>query len=701
MSKKKLPKTQSVGNLTQRNPLKKQESINFSDLNYTYDFAPNITFFKFLTTHSSKKKLKVWVPDTIVYNDTQEPFWIYSNLQGEVCKLFSFSNNTILTAFGRGAEESQPVAILKKQCYNYKLDKVTGTTGSLLMPLDFHEELTEAQRKNRQKWCVQKFIKSSRPFICRTVFSKQRMPFCWVVAKEFPLQENENSTIFQAKSGKFFAETLEIMNRMVKFLEKHLCIEFSELVCDFVKDQGGLWWLLNVKAFELVSGPKLDLNCEGNSKSSKLAECKKSRKCEFCKVAYEKLSYQLTLKMVFEIEEHLKKRGKTVSWLENKEYKHMDEAVLYRNYYVCEVCFKLYTLTQELKSIEKKFAIAFNIPNKDKKPKTQSYHLEPEKALIVVKDSSTNESKFKFLNKTRMLIVLNRVSGLKSKVSVEYEFLGEVEKYFVDSTVQKLRLFYFFTKDRRTLKKFLESKESIKVKLLKGKQEIGSTRLCLKDFKSPFVVKKTYNQRMTPEGASLEASIGLVTQRKVRVDNLKLRHFGGVYIPPANYVSCDPIPHDWFEILPSIESLKPQLRIRSKTPLRTFRKNKSEGGLKKINVSKIWNLTVYVHSLVGISSFESSCTIKCSFLGEAKVFEGFKSSVKFTLKESLNSLRSTLDQNYIYFELTQSQLSGEGKVPVKYLLENKDIKQKVVIDFSTDIGLLNVKLKLIKSLARI
>jgi hypothetical protein len=39
-------------------------------------------------------------------------------------------------------------------------------------------------------------------------------------------------------------------------------MEFSELICDYVKDELGTWWLINVKAFRIskqtVQKPRLN-----------------------------------------------------------------------------------------------------------------------------------------------------------------------------------------------------------------------------------------------------------------------------------------------------------------------------------------------------------------------------------------------------------------------------------------------------------
>ena len=53
---------------------------------------------------------------------------------------------------------------------------------------------------------------------------------------------------FYASSGKHLEETMVYMNNIVKFVESHSDIVFEELVCDFLKDEAGIWWYINSKA---------------------------------------------------------------------------------------------------------------------------------------------------------------------------------------------------------------------------------------------------------------------------------------------------------------------------------------------------------------------------------------------------------------------------------------------------------------------
>jgi hypothetical protein len=55
--------------------------------------------------------------------------------------------------------------------------------------------------------------------------------------------------IIQTYSGIYLKKTLQYVKNLLKYLKVNSGIEFSELVCDFIKDEAGTWWLVNVKSF--------------------------------------------------------------------------------------------------------------------------------------------------------------------------------------------------------------------------------------------------------------------------------------------------------------------------------------------------------------------------------------------------------------------------------------------------------------------
>lgn len=97
---------------------------------------------------------------------------------------------------------------------------------------------------------------------------------------------------------------------------------------------------------------------------------------------------------------------------------------------------------------------------------------------------------------------------------IEFEFFGESHKFKVKHpkdgclSIKKLRLFYFFSNGRNAFCHFLSKNSNISVKLItETGSVVGYTNLLLKDFESPYVIKKFYYQNMG--GPMLKANIGM------------------------------------------------------------------------------------------------------------------------------------------------------------------------------------------------
>jgi LMBR1 domain-containing protein 1 len=546
---------------------------------YTFDFNPTVSFFKFLCVaprfQSSDSKLQIWVPDTIVHNDTNRPYWIYSNLDGEVCRIEQFEAKHVFDKLKREPEEI--CAVLKIQQYDAELGRVVGNKSTALPTNLLKEKVRLAWKGDANRCCIQKFIKcrGPRPFICRSVYTLKNQVYGWLITSNDVFSENHclteaQNSIIKVKSGRFIEESSRYIERMRKYLEHHLRVQFQELVCDFIKDEGGLMWLINVKAFKLYSGtPKLEIFTDAEMESDKvkstraLKEYKKIKRCEFCHVGFETLSHELTLKMIFEMEDHLRHRGIVVSWLQQKEFRFIDEATLYQNYSVCDYCFKLYTETQVLKSLEVKFARAMGIPSKSKET-PQTFELIPEVPMRVLKDDPTSHDKFYILDKFRVLVILHEITEFnldsKSNYKLEYEFLNESIKYRVRvheanlASLSRLRMFYIFSNGRNAFCSFLRKQQYIQVNLFKDEEKLASIKLPLQDFRSPYVIKKSfYEPFLAKTGPFLRAHIGIMWDSGQKVSQIKLRAYNGIYLPPQDYRSPDSLPEEWLEILPEVK----------------------------------------------------------------------------------------------------------------------------------------------------
>ena len=97
------------------------ERIQFKDFNnYPHDlFQPGIKFLKFLARKPSNKELnkfsllKLWIPDTIVYEQGIDPYWIYSGFDGLVYRTEKFYDKTVVSKLGNKYQLNELSAIIK------------------------------------------------------------------------------------------------------------------------------------------------------------------------------------------------------------------------------------------------------------------------------------------------------------------------------------------------------------------------------------------------------------------------------------------------------------------------------------------------------------------------------------------------------------------------------------------------------------
>lgn len=54
-------------------------------------------------------------------------------------------------------------------------------------------------------------------------------------------------TIVNTCRGKYVEETVPYIQNILSYLHIQLGITFKEFVVDFIKDESGIWWLINVK----------------------------------------------------------------------------------------------------------------------------------------------------------------------------------------------------------------------------------------------------------------------------------------------------------------------------------------------------------------------------------------------------------------------------------------------------------------------
>lgn len=66
--------------------------------------------------------------------------------------------------------------------------------------------------------------------------------------------------IVKTNKGRYVDETLPYIMNIMKYLKINLNISFKEFIADFLRDDEGIWWFINVKGFILEDAPLTRIN---------------------------------------------------------------------------------------------------------------------------------------------------------------------------------------------------------------------------------------------------------------------------------------------------------------------------------------------------------------------------------------------------------------------------------------------------------
>ncbi len=119
---------------------KMERKVSFKDYEYKTEMKPFLQFYKLLATKptgtksdlSKEGRLHLYIPDTIVYNDSGKsyrtnPFWIYSSMEGFVYRTEAFQEHHVIQKLGNQFNLKELVAIQKTVRYLKKsLARVRG-----------------------------------------------------------------------------------------------------------------------------------------------------------------------------------------------------------------------------------------------------------------------------------------------------------------------------------------------------------------------------------------------------------------------------------------------------------------------------------------------------------------------------------------------------------------------------------------------
>ena len=392
------------------------ERINFQFEEYgeypNDDFQPSIYFFKFLANKPDYEKenqekgkvctskLKLFIPDTIVLNDLDTNYWIYTDIEGNVNRVEE-SDNDVIEKFKPQNDKNELIAVSKIPIMN------NGLLGENQLTLLNLEELEKCLfSKSGSQIAIQRFVKCRGPraFLCRSVWRRDKPPYVYILTNKANYLDDEiknqylkyvinskdqNSySAFYSSSGKHLEETMAYMNNIVKFIEGHSDIIFDELAGDFVKDEAGIWWFINLKAMKIKNISKFrrgegnpdplppQLNFFFNQRifsnvnlkdNVRKFDYQNKIKCKLCGIDYSKklLKYELTTKMIIETEnmlKHVEFNKVKFNVLDRPDLRHTYYSMIYLPYRVCEDCYLLFETLNDIKDYQIEIANLFKIP---------------------------------------------------------------------------------------------------------------------------------------------------------------------------------------------------------------------------------------------------------------------------------------------------------------------------------------------------
>ena len=376
------------------------------------DFQPSIYFFKFLCNKPDYEKenqergkpctsrLKLFIPDTIVLNDLDTNYWIYTDIEGYVNRVEE-SDSDVIEKFKPQNDKNELIAVSKMPIMS---DGILGENQLTLLNLEELEKCLFS--KSGSQIAIQRFVKCRGPraFLCRSVWRREKPPYVYIFTNKanyldediknqylkyvINSKEQGSYSAFYSSSGKHLEETMAYMNNIVRFIESHSDIIFDELAGDFVKDEAGIWWFINLKAMKIKNinkfrksdelqeaiPPKLNffynqrIYSNPNLKDSiKKFDYQNKIKCKLCGIDYNKkdLKYELTTKMIIETEnmlKHVEFNKIKFNVLDRPDLRHTYYSMIYLPYRVCEDCYLLFETLNDIKDYQIEIANFFRIP---------------------------------------------------------------------------------------------------------------------------------------------------------------------------------------------------------------------------------------------------------------------------------------------------------------------------------------------------
>eukprot|EP00818_Percolomonas_sp_WS_P000370 CAMPEP_0117441816 /NCGR_PEP_ID=MMETSP0759-20121206/3829_1 /TAXON_ID=63605 /ORGANISM="Percolomonas cosmopolitus, Strain WS" /LENGTH=1043 /DNA_ID=CAMNT_0005233681 /DNA_START=171 /DNA_END=3302 /DNA_ORIENTATION=+ len=565
----------------------------------------------------TKSKLKLLIPYTIIFGVDEYPMMYYTDDDGFVRRVDNITTPQIIKklTYQCGPED---LAVVQK-------NPLTGenvTNNAIL--LNAKQLKTTLENQSRGKVVFQRFVKAKGPkaTITRVCWRRDAPSFAYMLSNKksfddpsikeavFRLltntEEPQSINIFKLK-GPAIKELMNQVHQLVLYSERYgkPRAKFSEFVCDFIRDDDGRWFFIQVKGFKTIKVPahiaaKQMTNADGElvSKNKRSrSNYMKLKECKMCLNMYppKDLMYQMTFKMIYATESHLKQRAVKLPWFDRPEFNSVtDTSMWYEPHPVCKNCFDMYIQEQKLSKVEVEFAKAIGIPVNEKANEnasiltTLSGKLNTSRKSNVAEGGATGPIPKK-LQMYRFITYLNELRNIPDIIPDRFTLRMKTFKnelvipLRVETMAQrrvlpvgKLRVYYFFAEDDEKFRKWLEEYENVTVNIFAGDERLGYANLNLSQFSSGLIDKLDYMVLFSSPKlklCSLRATLGFVKMEPMDLSHVQLESWGGIYIPPDDFFTAHPLPDEWMEVIPQLSSQLPIDKLAKMDP--TLKKNKS------------------------------------------------------------------------------------------------------------------------------
>uniref|UniRef100_K3WGE3 Uncharacterized protein n=1 Tax=Globisporangium ultimum (strain ATCC 200006 / CBS 805.95 / DAOM BR144) TaxID=431595 RepID=K3WGE3_GLOUD len=156
--------------------------------------------------------LRMWIPDTIVYGETGQAIWIYSDKDGFVQRLTDFGEKQVLEKLGNAMSETERAIVYKEPVvstfkgskYNHNSSPENGALASMgnqlrLLNSGEVKTLLNNGMASRKSFALQQFVKcsGSKAFIVRSVHEAGKPASAWMISNTVPIQDPAASVLPQ------------------------------------------------------------------------------------------------------------------------------------------------------------------------------------------------------------------------------------------------------------------------------------------------------------------------------------------------------------------------------------------------------------------------------------------------------------------------------------------------------------------------